>query len=68
MSTEICTVVPHVAANDGSVVVQTEGGASFAITAQMAIQLSESLLRSAARARAQQRMNEELPFHSDRRW
>lgn len=67
MGTEVCAVVPHVSASDGSVIVRTESGVAFAVTAQMAIQMSELLIRSAARARAQQRMNEELPFESVRR-
>lgn len=67
MSTEVCAVVPHVSANDGSVIVRTDAGVSFEMSAHMAIQMSELLIRSAARARAQQRMNEELPFESVRR-
>lgn len=68
MESGICTMPPHVAASDGNVIIRASSGQSFAITAEIAMQMSEQLIRSAARAKAQRRMNDELPLDPGRRW
>ncbi|MBW6525843.1 hypothetical protein KZ813_03235 [Sphingomonas sp. RHCKR7] len=59
MSARICTSVPLVAARDGAVVIESSCGRSFSVTAEVAMQMSEHLIRSAARARGQHRMAEQ---------
>ncbi|MBY9062066.1 hypothetical protein K7957_03865 [Sphingomonas yunnanensis] len=61
MSARVCTSVPQVAARDGVVVIESSCGRSFNVSAEVAMQMSEHLIRSAARARGQHRMAEERP-------
>lgn len=68
MNTAICTEPPHVAASDGNVIIRACSGESFALSVETAMQMSEQLIRSAARARAQRRMEQELPMPGHRDW
>ncbi|WP_294196177.1 hypothetical protein [uncultured Sphingomonas sp.] len=56
MKADLCTIAPSVTADDGVVTVLSRCGASYNLTAEVAMRLSEELVRSAARARGQQRM------------
>lgn len=56
MKPDLCTNAPAVSADDGIVTVLSTCGASYNLTAEAAMRLSEELVRSAARARGQQRM------------
>ena len=56
MKPDICTMAPNVTADDGVVTVLSRCGASYNLTAEAAMRLSEKLVRSAARALGQQRM------------
>ncbi|MBW6529125.1 hypothetical protein ACYZX9_03740 [Sphingomonas citri] len=56
MSARVCTSVPLVAARDGVVIIESSCGRSFNVSAEVAMQMSEHLIRSAARARGQHRM------------
>ena len=56
MKPDLCTSSPFVSADDGIVTVLSKCGASYNLTAEAAMRLSEELVRSAARARGQQRM------------
>ncbi len=58
MKPDLCTIAPNVSADDGVVTVLSRCGASYNLTAEAAMRLSEELVRSAARARGQQRMSE----------
>lgn len=58
MKPDICTMAPNVIADDGMVTVLSRCGAKYNLTAEAAMRLSEELVRSAARARGQQRMSE----------
>jgi hypothetical protein len=51
-------MAPFVSADEGVVIVLSRCGASYNLTAEAAMRLSEELVRSAARARGQQRMSE----------
>jgi hypothetical protein len=59
VSDRICTSAPLVAARDGVVVIESGCGRSFNVSAEVAMQMSEHLIRSAARARGQRRLSEE---------
>lgn len=59
MKPDLCTMAPNVTADDGVVTVLSRCGASYNLTAEAAMRLSEKLVRSAARARGQQRMSEQ---------
>ncbi|MGK6324156.1 hypothetical protein ACMGDM_13895 [Sphingomonas sp. DT-51] len=59
MSEKVCTRAPMVAARDGMVVIESSCGRSFNLSAEVAMQMSEHLIRSAARARGQHRMGVE---------
>jgi hypothetical protein len=56
VSARVCTSVPLVAARDGVVIIESSCGRSFNVSAEVAMQMSEHLIRSAARARGQHRM------------
>lgn len=56
MKADLCTTAPSVTADEGVVTVLSRCGASYNLTAEAAMRLSEELVRSAARARGQQRM------------
>lgn len=58
MKPDICTMAPNVTADDGVVTVLSRCGASYNLTAEAAMRLSEKLVRSAARALGQQRMGD----------
>ena len=58
MKADLCTMAPFVSADEGVVTVLSRCGASYNLTAEAAMRLSEELVRSAARARGQQRMSE----------
>ncbi|KQN92755.1 hypothetical protein ASE95_08825 [Sphingomonas sp. Leaf231] len=58
MKADLCTMAPAVSADEGVVTVLSRCGASYNLTAEAAMRLSEELVRSAARARGQQRMSE----------
>ncbi|MEH3122367.1 MAG: hypothetical protein PGN16_10380 [Sphingomonas phyllosphaerae] len=67
MKTDLCTMAPNVTADDGVVTVLSRCGASYNLTAEAAMRLSEELVRSAARARGQQRMSEPRADEGGRR-
>lgn len=56
MNPDLCTISPQVRADDGIVTIEARCGVSYSFTAEAAKQLSEELLRSAARAQGQKRM------------
>lgn len=58
MNAQPCTKAPYVTADDGVVTVLSTCGTTYNLTAEAAMRLSEDLLRSAARARGQTRMDE----------
>lgn len=58
MKPDLCTSSPSVSADNGVVTVLSTCGASYNLTAEAAMRLSEELLRGAARARGQQRMGD----------
>lgn len=66
MKPHLCNIAPSVTADQGVVTVLSGSGATYNLTAEAAMRLSEELVRGAARARGQQRMGG-TPLDIDRR-
>lgn len=66
MKPDLCNAAPSVSADQGIVTILSSNGASYNLTAEAAMRLSEELVRGAARARGQQRMGA-APLDIDRR-